>query len=36
MRARPFLADAAKKLPQAADVFIGIASEEINRLNTKT
>ncbi|HRE87341.1 MAG TPA: HK97 gp10 family phage protein, partial [Accumulibacter sp.] len=36
MRARPFLADAAKKLPQAADVFIAIASEEINRLNTKT
>lgn len=36
MRARPFLADAAKKLPQAADVFIGIASEEISRLNTKS
>lgn len=36
MRARPFLSAAAKKLPQAADVFIGIASEEINRLNTKT
>lgn len=36
MRAQPFLSAAAKKLPQAADVFISVASEEINRLNTKT
>ena len=36
MRAQPFLAAAAKKLPQAADVFISVAGEEINRLNTKS
>lgn len=35
MRARPFLAEAAKKLPQAADVFIQVCSEEINRLDKK-
>jgi hypothetical protein len=35
MRARPFLAEAAKKLPQAADIFIAMASAEINKLNTK-
>jgi len=36
MRAQPFLSAAAKKLPQAADVFISVASGEINRLNTKS
>lgn len=35
MRARPFLAEAAKKLPQAADVFIQVCREEINRLDKK-
>lgn len=35
MRARSFLSEAAKKLPQAADVFITVANSEINRLNTK-
>lgn len=35
MRAQPFLAAAARKLPQAADVFISVAGDEINRLNSR-
>ena len=35
MRAQSFLAAAAKKLPQAADVFIRVAGDEINRLDTR-
>lgn len=35
MRAQPFLAAAARKLPQAADVFIRVAGDEINRLDTR-